>query len=247
VYTYSSGNNASFSICVGTPPPPPANDECAGAVALTVGTDFASGAVSTTNAGATTNITSTCASSSSVNNIWYSVVVPATGNVTLETGAVTGSQFTDSVLAVYSGTCGSLTQISCNDDIATTTNLYSRVSLTGRTPGETIYVSVWRYSTAGGDGSIKISAYDSSALGIAEASENKNHIRVYPNPFVDVLNISDVSKVKTISVLDMAGRALKTIDTPSPAIHLGELRSGMYLVTLYMKDGSKQVVKAIKK
>lgn len=247
VYTYSSGNNASFSICVGTPPPPPANDECAGAVALTVGTDFASGAVSTTNAGATTNITSTCASSSSVNNIWYSVVVPATGNVTLETGAVTGSQFTDSVLAAYSGTCGSLTQISCNDDIATTTNLYSRVSLTGRTPGETIYVSVWRYSTAGGDGPIKISAYDSSALGIAEASENKNHIRVYPNPFVDVLNISDVSKVKTISVLDMAGRALKTIDTPSPAIHLGELRSGMYLVTLYMKDGSKQVVKAIKK
>ncbi|UOU98095.1 choice-of-anchor J domain-containing protein [Chryseobacterium daecheongense] len=247
VYTYSNGTNASFTICIGTPPPPPANDECSGAIPLTVGTDFASGAISSTNAGATTDVTSTCASSNSVNNTWYSVVVPASGNVTLETGAVSGSQFTDSILAAYSGTCGSLTQISCNDDITTSTNLYSRVALTGRTPGETIYVSVWRYSTAGGDGPIQVSAYDSGSLATIEVAEAQNKIKAYPNPFVDVLNISEIFKVKSISVTDMAGRVLKIIDAPSSSLYLGELTSGMYLITLQMKDGSKQIIKAIKK
>lgn len=247
VYTYSSGNNASFTICIGTPPPPPANDECSGAIALTLGTDFASGAISSTNAGATTNITSTCASSNSVNNTWYSVVVPASGNVTIETGAVTGSQFTDSILAAYSGTCGSLTQISCNDDITTTTNLYSRVSLTGRTPGETIYISVWRYSTAGGDGPIQVSAYDAGSLAAIEITETKNNIKIYPNPFAEVLNMSDVSKVKSVSVTDMAGRVLKFVEAPSSVLYLGELTPGMYVLTLQMKDGSKQVLKAVKK
>ncbi|GAB0155932.1 T9SS type A sorting domain-containing protein [Chryseobacterium sp. Alg-005] len=247
VYTYSNGNSASFTICIGTPPPPPANDECSGAIALTVGTDFASGAILSTNAGATTNTTSTCATSNSVNNTWYSVVVPASGNVIIETGAAAGSQFTDSILAAYSGTCGSLTQISCNDDITTTTNLYSRVSLTGRTPGETIYVSVWRYSTAGGDGPIQVSAYDSGSLATTEIAAAKDKIKVYPNPFVDILSISDVSKVKSVSITDMAGRVLKTIDTPSSALYLGGLTSGMYMVTLSMKDGSKQVIKTIKR
>jgi hypothetical protein len=61
------------------------------------------------------------------------------------------------------------------------------------------------------------------------------------------LNISDISKVKSISVTDIAGRLVKTIDNPASALQLGDLISGMYLVTLNMKDGSKQTIKAIKK
>lgn len=84
-------------------------------------------------------------------------------------------------------------------------------------------------------------------LSTNETAIKKNNIKAYPNPFVDVLNISDVSNVKSISVMDVAGRVVKTFDKPESILHLGGLNSGMYLVVLNMKDGSKQTIKAIKK
>lgn len=75
----------------------------------------------------------------------------------------------------------------------------------------------------------------------------KNNIKVYPNPFSEVLNISDASDVKNVLITDVSGRVLKTIANPGKELHLGDLKQGMYLVTLEMKDGSKQTIKAIKK
>ncbi|MCW1962935.1 fibronectin type III domain-containing protein [Chryseobacterium viscerum] len=84
-------------------------------------------------------------------------------------------------------------------------------------------------------------------LATSEVSAAKNSIKVYPNPFTDVLNISDVKNVKNVSVTDVAGRLVKTIANPESTIHLRDLMQGVYLVTLEMKDGSKQTIKAIKK
>lgn len=86
-----------------------------------------------------------------------------------------------------------------------------------------------------------------SGLGTSEIASNGKGIKVYPNPFVDVLNISDISKVKSISITDVAGRLVNTIENPSTVLQLGNLKQGMYLVTLNMKDGSKQTIKVIKK
>uniref|UniRef100_UPI002611C78F T9SS type A sorting domain-containing protein n=1 Tax=uncultured Chryseobacterium sp. TaxID=259322 RepID=UPI002611C78F len=69
----------------------------------------------------------------------------------------------------------------------------------------------------------------------------------YPNPFADVLNISDITNVKSISIVDMAGRVVKTVEKPASSLHLGELKSGMYMVVLNMKDGSRTTIKAIKR
>ncbi|KXH81486.1 fibronectin type III domain-containing protein [Chryseobacterium kwangjuense] len=243
-----AGAYNSFNICVNTPPAPPANDVCGGAVALTVGGNFNANAIVSTNVNAVTDGTTSCQSSRG-DNVWYSVVVPASGKVTLEVQGVAGSGFTDSVLSIHSGTCGSLTSIACDDDNGV--DNFSLVSVTGQTPGATLYVSVWRYTgTAGGGsttGQFKISAYDSSLLATSETSSVKNDLKAYPNPFHDVLNISDISKVKSISIVDLAGRVVKTIDNPSSALQLGDLKQGMYLVTLNLKDGSKQTIKAIKK
>lgn len=89
----------------------------------------------------------------------------------------------------------------------------------------------------------KISA---SQLSTSEA-EIKGALKVYPNPFSDILHISDISKVQSVSVVDLAGRVVKTIEKPSSELHLADLKQGMYLVILHMKDGSKQVVKSIKR
>lgn len=247
VYNSSgAGYSNSFNICVITPALPPANDICSGAVALTVGNNFNSNPITTSNDGATTDGTTTCQASRG-ENVWYSVVVPASGTLTIETQGVAGSGLLDTVLSVHGGTCGALTSVACDDDSGI--DNYSLLSLTGQTPGATLYISVWRYTAAAGGsfpGQFKLSAYDASVLATNEAAIVKDKLKVYPNPFKDVLYISDISGVKSVSVVDMTGRIMKTIDKPGSTLYLGELKSGMYIVLLTMKDGSRQTIKVIK-
>ncbi|MCX8531366.1 T9SS type A sorting domain-containing protein [Chryseobacterium luquanense] len=245
-FTATATTVASFNICVGTPPAPPANDACSGAIALVPGANFAQNVITTTNVGATTDGSTTC-QTSRTNNVWYSVVVPASGSITVETASASGSGFIDSILSAHSGTCGALVNVDCNDDVSAGTNNFSKISLTGQTPGAVLYFSVWRYSSGVGvDGTFQISAYDAS-LSTTETVKVKSNIKAYPNPFVDVLNISDVSNVKSIFVMDISGKLVKTFDKPESTLQLRELNSGMYLVVLNMKDGSKQTIKVIKK
>lgn len=84
-------------------------------------------------------------------------------------------------------------------------------------------------------------------LGTGEILSNAKAIKLYPNPFTEVINISDASNVKNVLVTDIAGRLVKTIANPGKELYLGELKQGMYLLTLEMKDGSKQTIKAIRK
>jgi len=75
---------------------------------------------------------------------------------------------------------------------------------------------------------------------------NKAGISVYPNPFTDVLNISDVKGVKSVSVNDISGREVKSL-APAAELNLSSLKTGLYIVNLKMEDGSVKTFKAIKK
>lgn len=86
-----------------------------------------------------------------------------------------------------------------------------------------------------------------TSLSTSETSLKKREVNVYPNPFKDVLHIADIKDVKSVTVTDVAGRVVKTIDNPTTELQLGELNTGLYLVTMNFKDGSKSTVKAIKK
>lgn len=81
---------------------------------------------------------------------------------------------------------------------------------------------------------------------LAVSDINKAGISVYPNPFTDVLKISDVKGVKSISVSDVSGREVKSL-APSAELNLSSLQSGLYIVNLKMEDGSVKTFKAIKK
>jgi hypothetical protein len=81
---------------------------------------------------------------------------------------------------------------------------------------------------------------------LAVSDVNKKSVSVYPNPFTDILNISDVKGVKSISVNDISGREVKTL-APAAELNLSNLKTGLYIVNLKMEDGSVKSFKAIKK
>jgi hypothetical protein len=119
----------------------PANDECAGAVALAVGTTCTPTVVSNLDASSSPSVAAPACADYSGDDMWYSVVVPANGVVALETGEVAGSPVYDTGLAVYGGACGSLTELTCDDNGSYGYTSYARI--TGLTPGATLYVRVW--------------------------------------------------------------------------------------------------------
>ena len=214
VYGGTDGTNGNFwngttynsGVLTITAAATPVNDECLGAINLVPGYDFDSGALTTTNIGATASdgIAPSC-QAAVVENVWYSVQVPASGNITLETGAIPGSLFYDTIMSVFSGTCGTLSEIGCNDD---NNGLLSLISLVGRTPGETLYVSVWRFIdpvNAGSAGVFKMSAYDAS-LGIEDLQSNT--LNWFPNPVKDQLNLTDEENLTHVSIFNIVGQLL---------------------------------------
>ncbi|MGV4412760.1 GEVED domain-containing protein [Chryseobacterium sp. T1] len=74
---------------------------------------------------------------------------------------------------------------------------------------------------------------------------NKANVSVYPNPFKDVLKISDVKDAKSISVVDASGRVVATPKV-SQELNLSNLGKGMYFVTVSYENGSTKSFKVIK-
>ncbi|SFN49430.1 Por secretion system C-terminal sorting domain-containing protein [Chryseobacterium oleae] len=85
-----------------------------------------------------------------------------------------------------------------------------------------------------------------NVLGTSEVNAENKAISLYPNPFKDIVNISDIKDVKSIVVTDVAGRQVKTMKS-STEINLSDLSAGLYLVSLHMEDGTVRTLKAIKK
>ncbi|MDO7873375.1 fibronectin type III domain-containing protein [Hymenobacter sp. ASUV-10] len=147
VYDWSSGASGTFTICVTTPGTPPANDNCSGATALTVQAGSCTTPTSGTNVDATdSGVADPACSSYLGGDVWYRFVVPAGGAVTVETGQGSGTSVSDTGLALYTGTCASLTEIACDDDAGT--GAFSLITATGLTPGATVYARVFAYDNA---------------------------------------------------------------------------------------------------
>jgi hypothetical protein len=167
----------------------PANDDCAGAIALSVAPAGSAATVFTTsnaNATATAGIANpTCAYDYQGGDVWYTVTVPASGALRITSSASAGSPVDDTQLTVYSGSCGTLTEIGCNED-ADWNIYFSRVTVSGRTPNEVLYLRASTYAnlTAGDFG---LSAQEippcaaPTGLTVSGISPTRATVRFVPN------------------------------------------------------------------
>jgi gliding motility-associated-like protein len=168
VYDYYSGPTGNFQICVtGTPTPAPTNDEPCNAITLPAVTS-ACQYLEFTTIGATASMSAptptACAGgsapqqggfSSSTDDVWFAITVPATGSIHITPKPNMGAgSLTDAVMALYSGTCGSLSQIACSDDFSaypgTVNDLLPTLTASGLTPGTTVYLRYFGYGSSSG-------------------------------------------------------------------------------------------------
>lgn len=225
---------------------PAENDQCADAITLTVTGTYQEGVIGNTSTATgedPDDYQGDCYGYEG-GDIWYTAIVPASGNLTIETGFADSDSedYFDTVMTVYSGSCGQLEFIDCNDDFGDYN--FSTITLTGRQAGETIYIQVYEYNNDDTENSFNISAYDAS---LSNEQFTASSLKVYPNPVTSTLNLSNIANINTIEVYNLLGQKVTTAQTNSTnaQVDMSALTQGTYIVRITTAD-SVETVKVIK-
>lgn len=157
-WEYGNDDNGTFSLCVYSPVPP-SNDEPCDAIPLSVGTACNYSQYSNADATGSLNVPVPGCASYSGGDVWFSLVVPASGNIVINTN--TGTVL-DGGMAIYSGSCNSLSLIVCDDD-GSPNGAMPMITRTGLTPGSTVYVRFWEYGN-NNNGTFSICAYSLQSI-----------------------------------------------------------------------------------
>ena len=221
----------------------PVNDELPGAIDIQNGNTLSDYPVSGTNVSATISLVPVSSCDELRKDTWFSVLVPASGSLTIETSQADANSIYDTVMAIYSGSLASPTLVDCNDDLDGVSG-FSRITLSGRAAGEKLYVSVWRF----GDNSIgdfKISAFDSSILSVGTSKSEQ--FLIYPNPASTILNFSGINNVVDIEIYNMLGQKTGNfkISQSEPFLNITTLTNGTYFLKC-RSDYSSSTLKFVK-
>lgn len=152
-------NQSVFSICVITPQVP-VNDQCAGAIPLSVDiNETTEPSQHYSTALATFTAPLNCVAFT--NDVWFSFVAPQ-GPVSVEVTALNA----DAAMEVLTGTCGALTSVWCNGEVSTRlNNIFNGSDLS---EGSTYYVRVSAISFDT-DLEFKIKVYKNSSIKVNSA------------------------------------------------------------------------------
>ncbi|MBL0012393.1 MAG: T9SS type A sorting domain-containing protein [Flavobacterium sp.] len=234
---YNPASTGAFTMdisCAGVTPPAVDNQTCTTALGVAVdGSDLNSD----NSFGDVSPEVPTCDPFGTVQDVWFSFVAPAGGNVdcTVTNGTMTSMNFN-----VHSGTCGALTAVAnaCNANLTAATT----ESLTGLTEGETYYVQVWSNFAEQGTFSLRL---NDPSLGISDF--DSSNFEVYPNPVNDMLNISYNKNVSGVAVYNLVGQEVlsQTSTTTISKIDMSSLSNGIYMVRV-TADNQVRTIKVIK-
>ncbi len=238
------GAQASFDICVGTPPPPPANDDCS--TATNVGslpfTNSIDATTATNNAGFLTVCTGIPEGGMN-DGVWYTFTPATSGNVDIIVSNVVGW---DPQMNLYSGSCGALVCIEEADEGFTG----GGESLMGQavTAGVTYYINVgyWSDITDNPEGPFQIDISGSVTLGIDDV-DNASAFSYYPNPVKNTLNIDAQNNIENVVMYNILGQeVLRTSpNSINSEVDMSALNTGAYFVKVTIA-GATQTVKILK-
>ncbi|WP_445722271.1 GEVED domain-containing protein [Flavobacterium sp.] len=220
---------------------PPANDECANAVSLTVNSNYSCGSVTsgTVLAATASSVDATACFGTENDDVWYSfVATQATHRIQLTN--IAGST-TDMYHSLWTGPdCNTLTLVagSCSDP--------NTSNPTGLSIGQTYYVRVNSYtSSAGQTSTFDICVGTDPALG--SSAFDLSGFSAYPNPVKDILNLEYTSGITSVKVFNLLGQEVlsKTLNAASAKVDMSQLNSGAYIVNVEI-EGAMQTIKIIK-
>jgi hypothetical protein len=135
------GRNYQWSVCFYDFKP---GDDCNNAIPVTLSSVCGYTTYNSAGLIRSDEANPTCGSGSTAQDMWFQFTTDATGTVAVD---LTPGTITDSGLEIYSGACGALTSVGCNDDKGLTPTypnaLMSRLEGT-LTPSTSYYARVWR-------------------------------------------------------------------------------------------------------
>lgn len=196
---------------------PPTNDTCATAIPV----DCSDVVVGSTANGATDTGNNASA------DVWYSYS-GAAGDITAS--LCTNTTF-DTFIRVFDA-CGG-TQIASNDDSC---GLQSSVTFAANGTS-TYYIMVEGFGTATGNFELTVSCV------LNADSFDNNNFMVYPNPVKDVLNLSYISEISAVRVVNMLGQEVisRKLNTANAQVDMTQLSAGTYIVNVTIGDTVKTI------
>ncbi|EGV43707.1 BspA family leucine-rich repeat surface protein [Bizionia argentinensis JUB59] len=206
--------------------PPPSND-CINSIPLSCGDSVAGTTLSATNSG----MGSASCSVGTQKDVFYTLDVLENNEYTV---TVVGANY-DAVLAIYSGACGSLTEIDCVDN-GFTDGVEETITFTAAAT-EALIIRTYDWSSSAGDFIISVTCPTMSINDNMMLVER----RLYPNPLNDGTFYIHAPKLNgeqvVVNITDMAGRqifnnTLSVTDNKVTVSVKDALTSGMYFVTL---------------
>ncbi len=208
-------NNFAMTIMADSslPPMPPVNDLCANAITI-----MSDGLINGTTTNATMDTAPTCVTSVGAPGVWY-VFTDTTGTgSTVDLDLCSGTATYDTKLSVYTGSCGTFTCVTGNDDSC---GVQSAVQFT--TDGSsTYYVLVHGFGGETGDFDLNVSGLPITIVGNAPVIACPMDILTDSDPGVCTANVNFANAI-AIDVEDGVLTTTQTLGPPSgSAFPLGD-------------------------
>ncbi|MEL6591915.1 MAG: T9SS type A sorting domain-containing protein, partial [Bacteroidota bacterium] len=135
----------------------PVNNTCATATPISVGATCTYQTFTNLNATDSGDGSPSCGFYTGA-DVWFSLVVPASGQVLIDQSQ---DGLTNTAMSVYTGSCGSLTEYECDDDDSPNGSMPQILINDATLANQTIYIQVWRRNSTTG-GTFQICAFEPS-------------------------------------------------------------------------------------
>lgn len=233
VYDYAAGyaTDATFDICVYETPAPPANDECATSIAVTVvNTPQQCSNYSATTIGATESAEdASCSSLSIDDDVWYNFI--ATDSV-ITFKAFNLSGIDGIGLTAYANSCAGVQVSECTFDAAGDSLIFRQLTI-----GEKYYLRLFS-AFAPEVGSFDFCLYKTPKVpaGINAIAINSS-VTVFPNPASGIINIKSNETILGYEIVNVLGQTVLANSLVNNQIDIQILNKGLYQIILRTNNG----------